>query len=97
MYLRCSFESKPAWNGKSRALFQNKSNHKPANMSRSICCSRSAVDSLELTFQRKLTTEAIAIRTIQNGQSFLIASNVSSPPAMELPGPGLFAADASAA
>ena len=27
MYLRCSLESKPAWNGKSRVLFQNKNNH----------------------------------------------------------------------
>src|SRR5438132_13173675 len=66
-------------------------------MSKSICCSHSDVDSLELTFQRKLITEAIAARTIHNGQSFCIASNVSSPPAMELPGPGLFASDASAA
>src|SRR6266699_4570684 len=97
MYLRCSFESKPTWNGNNRALFQNKSNHNAAKMSRSIFPSRSVVDRLKMTQQRKVAAAPIPTRTNHKGQLFFIASSVRAPPAMELPGPGVFAAAADTA
>src|SRR5439155_23886419 len=97
MYLRCYFESNPAWNGNSRALFQNNSNHRPANTKRKICSRRRALNCLKLACQRNAPTEAIAIRTIQNGQMFFTTPNVRSAPAVELPGLGVLAAEASAA
>src|ERR1043166_9775628 len=97
MYLRCSEESKPAWNGNRRAFFQKNSNHKLADSSRGIRSSRDAVRSLTRSCQRKAATEASATRTIHNGQLFFMASSVRSPPTVGLPGPGIFVAVASAA
>src|SRR6266567_7781829 len=97
MYLRCSAESKPAWNGNNRVLFQNNANHSPADMSRSTCSGLTVEVFLESARQRKTATEAIAIRTIHNGQHFFIASSVRVPVVMELPGPGILAVLASAA
>src|SRR5207244_571748 len=95
-YLRCSVESKPAWNGNSRVLFQNNANQRPATTSNSVFSSHRTVEFLRLRFQIKMATEAIATRTIQKGQTFFSASNVPSPPAMELPGPAVVVAAANA-
>src|SRR4029077_5132343 len=97
MLLRCSFESKPSWNGRSRPLFQNNNNHKPARTSSRICPRHRAMDCLKLTFHRNVTTEAIAMRMMEKIQIFFTASNVPSPLATELPAPGVFAHEASAA
>src|ERR1043166_3036764 len=97
MYLRCSGASKPAWNGNSRALFQNNANHRPARTSRRIRSRQRARGSLEAMFHSKVATEAIAKRIIQKGQIFLIAPNVDWFAASKLPGPGVFGATASAA
>src|SRR6266403_2405064 len=97
MYWRWASESNPAWNGNSRALFQNNNSHRPTTASKSICSSDRPENFLKLTFQRRLAAQATRIRTIQNGQSLFTALNVRSPPAIELPGPGVFAAAASAA
>src|SRR5438046_10566222 len=94
MYLRWYFESKPAWNGNCRTLFQNNNNQRPAMTNRSVASSHRGVDFLKLIFQRKMATEAIAIRTIQNGQIFSTASRVLSPPPIRFPGPEVFAATA---
>src|SRR5438874_12684421 len=96
MYVICDFETKPACNGNSRALFQNKSNHKLAMMSRSVFSNHGAVELLNERLQINVITEASAITTIQRSQVFFAASNVSSPPAIELPGPGFFISAASA-
>ncbi len=92
MYLRCSFESKPTWKGNNRVLFQNNSNHNPAKMTESIFPSLTVGYRLKLMHQRKVAAEAIPISTIHKGQLFFIASSERAPPAMELPGPGVFAA-----
>src|SRR5438876_5859884 len=97
MYFRWSSESKPAWNGSSRALFQNNNNHKMATTSMSICSGDRAENFLELTFQSNVPTEVTAIRTIQTGQAFFTALNVRSPSATELPSPGIFTTVASVA
>src|SRR5439155_22893439 len=94
MYLRCSFESKPTWKGNSRVLFQNKSSHNPAKMSRSVFPSPTVGYRLKVTQQRKVAAAPIPTRTNQKGQLFFIASSVRAPPATELPGPGVFAAAA---
>src|SRR4026208_423244 len=97
MYLRCSAESKPAWNGNRRALFQNNANHRTARTSSGIRSRHRAPGCLEAMFHRKVTTEAIAKRIIQKSQMFLTAANVCWFAASKLPGPGVFAAVASAA
>src|SRR5436190_24321462 len=97
MYLRCSFESKPAWKGNRRVLFQNKTDHSTAKMSRSVFPSPTVGYRLKVTHQKSVAAEAIPIRTIHKGQLFFIASSMRAPPAMELPGPGVFAAVADTA
>src|SRR4029077_1727068 len=97
MYLRCSFESKPAWNGRSRVLFQSKNNNM-AETSRTTTRSRDGdVNCFKLARQRMTHAVAIPISKIQSGQVFFAASKVRSPPATRLPRPGVFAAEASAA
>src|SRR6266508_2479109 len=97
MYLRCSFESKPAWNGRSRVLFQNKNNHM-AEISRRTTRSRDGdVKRFKLARQRMTPPQAIPISKIQSGQIFFPASKERSPPATGLPRPGVFAAEARAA
>src|SRR6266480_3580797 len=61
-------------------------------MSKSVFSSHRVVELLRMRFQIKMATEAITMRTIQKGQTFFSTSNVPSPPAMELPGPGVFGA-----
>src|SRR5258707_4927692 len=90
MYLRCSSESKPTWNGKNRILFQNNSNHRPAMRSSGICSSHRGVDLLRLTLQRKTAIESIAIRTIKKGQDFFATLSVPLLLAIELPAPVVF-------
>src|SRR5262252_5821012 len=97
MYLRCSAESKPMWNGNKRVLFQNKSSHKPASTKTKACSSRGFVDLLKTTRQRRVPTVAIATRKIHTSQLFFIASQVRGPFPIEFPGPGILAVDASAA
>src|SRR5215831_18241154 len=97
MYFRCSVESKPAWKGSNRVLFQNNSSQSTAKISKRIRSSPCSLDFLKLTCQKKANPTAMATRTIQNRQIFFTASNVRSPPAIEFPAPGVFAAAASAA
>src|SRR4029453_17050317 len=97
MYLRCPFESKPAWNGRSRVLFQNKNNHM-AETRRMTTRSRDGdVNRFKLARQSITPAPAIPISKIQSGQISFAASKVRSPPATGLPRPGIFAAEASAA
>src|SRR5437773_7513454 len=97
MYLRCSTESKPAWNGNNRALFQNNSSQRLANMTRRMRSTHRVVDSLKLICHRNTKPKEIATRTIQNGQIFLNASIVPLLSAIELPALGNFAVAAKAA
>src|SRR5436305_14112733 len=97
MYLRCSLESKPTWNGRSRVLFQNKNNQMAEirrRMSRSRDCDSNC---FEPARQRMTHPQARPISNIQSGQIFFAASKVLSPSAMGLPGLGVFAAEASTA
>src|SRR6476620_11788754 len=97
MYLRCSLESKPAWNGRSRVLFQNKNNHTAEirrRMSRSRDCD---VNCFEPARQRTTHPQATAISNIQSGQIFFAAEKVLSTSAMGLPDPGVFGTEASVA
>src|SRR5215467_7254901 len=97
MYSRCSFESKPAWNGRSRVLFQNK-NNQMAETRRTTTRSRDgAVNRFKLVRQKTMPAQAIPVSKIQSGQSFFAASKVRSSLAMGFPRPGIFAAEASAA
>ena len=66
-------------------------------MSRSVFSNHGGVELLKERLQINAITEASAITPIQRSQVFFAASNVSSPPAIELPGPGLFIAAANAA
>src|SRR5215217_8876627 len=97
MYLRCAGESKPAWNGNRRVLFQNNNNHNPANTITRIRSTRCVENFSVKTYQIAETTHPIATRMIHHGQIFLIASRVPGPPATGLPQQGIFVADASAA
>src|SRR3989440_9133736 len=65
-------------------------------MSRSVFSNHGAVELLNERLQINVITEASAITTIQRSQVFFAESNVSSPPAIELPGPGFFISAASA-
>ena len=97
MYLRCSCESKPAWNGRSRVLLQNKNNHMAEIRRRTTRSRDGDVNCFKVARQRMTPPQAIPISKIQSGQIFFAASKVRSPPATGLPRPGVFAAEASAA
>src|SRR5206468_8780265 len=97
MYLRCSGESKPVWNGNRRVLFQNNNNHNPANTITRIRSSRWVENFSIKMYQTTETTHPIATRMIHNGQFFFTASSVPGPPATGFPQQGIFAADANAA
>src|ERR1044072_3513800 len=96
MYWRCSVESKPALKGNRRVLFQNNNDHNATKANRRTRSNSVVVHSLKMTRHRS-APPAIPIITIHNGHSFFSASNVCAPPAMELPGPGVFAQEPNAA
>src|SRR6185437_6034028 len=97
MYLRCSIESKPTWNGRSRVLFQNKNNHMAEIRRRTTRSMDCGLNRFKPALQRMTHPQATPISKIQSGQIFFAASKVHSPSATGLPGPGVFAAEASAA
>src|SRR6478736_3084345 len=97
MYLRCSIESKPTWNGRSRVLFQNKNNHMAEIRARTTRSRDGDMNCFKFARQRMMPPQAIPISKIQSVHIFFAASRVRSPPATGLPSPGVFAAEASAA
>src|SRR6266850_5989661 len=97
MYLRCSCESNPTWNGRSRVLLQNRNNHMAEIRRRTTRSRDGDVNCFKVARQRMTPPQAIPISKIQSGQIFFAASKVRSPPATGLPRPGVFAAEASAA
>src|SRR3954447_14482836 len=96
MYLRCSFESKPAWNGRSRVLFQNKNNHVAEIRTRTSRSTNCGLNCFDPARQRMTHPHATAISNIQSSQIFFAFEKVLSTSAMGLPGPGVFGAEASA-
>src|SRR6186713_1270797 len=96
MYLRCSLESKPAWNGRSRVLFQNRNNHVAEIRTRMIRSRDCDFNCFEPARQRMTDPQATPISNIQSSQIFFAAAKVLSTSAMGLPGPGVFGAEASA-
>src|SRR5258707_15845235 len=97
MYLRCSCESNPTWNGRSRVLLQNKNNDMAEIRRRTTRSRDGDVNCFKVARHRMTPPQPIPVSKIERGQNFFAASKVGSQPPTGYPRPEHLAADASAA